>query len=61
VIILARKLDIEVIAEGIETPDQAERLRQLGCAFGQGALFAAPLGAELARRFANARNGSALR
>jgi EAL domain-containing protein (putative c-di-GMP-specific phosphodiesterase class I) len=52
VIMLARKLDIDVIAEGIERPEQAERLEQLGCALGQGSLFAVPLDAELARRFA---------
>jgi diguanylate cyclase (GGDEF)-like protein/PAS domain S-box-containing protein len=55
VISLARKLDIEVIAEGIERPEQARRLEALGCSFGQGALFAAPLPAEPARRFADQR------
>jgi diguanylate cyclase (GGDEF)-like protein/PAS domain S-box-containing protein len=56
VIVLARKLAIEVIAEGIETPEQAQRLVQLGCGLGQGALFSLPLEAELARRFAVAHN-----
>ncbi len=40
---LARGLGLEVIAEGIETPRQLEVLRDLGCAFGQGYLFAAPV------------------
>ena len=48
---LARKLAIEVTAKGIETPEQARRLVQLGCALGQGTLFSPPLEAELARRF----------
>jgi EAL domain-containing protein (putative c-di-GMP-specific phosphodiesterase class I) len=40
---LARSLDLHVVAEGIETPEQAERLRALGCATGQGYIFSRPL------------------
>lgn len=36
---IAKKLDIQVIAEGIETEDQAEQLRAAGCVLGQGYLF----------------------
>jgi EAL domain-containing protein (putative c-di-GMP-specific phosphodiesterase class I) len=43
IIHLARELGIEVIAEGIERPDQAALLRELGCDLGQGFLFAKPL------------------
>jgi diguanylate cyclase (GGDEF)-like protein len=39
---LARTLDIEVVAEGIETADQRELLRAMGCNTGQGYLFARP-------------------
>ncbi len=39
---LADTLDLEVIAEGIETREQAEALRSLGCALGQGYYFARP-------------------
>ncbi|MEO7664899.1 MAG: EAL domain-containing protein, partial [Candidatus Limnocylindrales bacterium] len=39
----ARALDLEAIAEGIETEDQAERLLALGCTLGQGFLFARPM------------------
>jgi diguanylate cyclase (GGDEF)-like protein len=39
---LARSLRLDVVAEGIEEPEQAERLRELGCALGQGFLFARP-------------------
>ncbi|MDR3493624.1 MAG: EAL domain-containing protein [Ancalomicrobiaceae bacterium] len=36
---LATGLDLAVTAEGVETPDEAERLVALGCRFGQGYLF----------------------
>jgi EAL domain-containing protein (putative c-di-GMP-specific phosphodiesterase class I) len=39
VITLGRKLGMEVVAEGIETPTQATRLVDLGCQYGQGFLF----------------------
>jgi len=44
---LARHLDIEVVAEGIETPETAALLRDLGCANGQGHHFAQSMSAEL--------------
>ena len=46
---LARSLNLEVIAEGVETVDQARRLNALGCTYLQGFLFSKPVGAELAR------------
>jgi len=39
---LARDLDLEVIAEGIETDLQLEELRSLGCRWGQGPRFGPP-------------------
>jgi diguanylate cyclase (GGDEF)-like protein len=36
---IAKKLDIRVVAEGIETVDQAVHLQRLGCSLGQGYLF----------------------
>jgi EAL domain-containing protein (putative c-di-GMP-specific phosphodiesterase class I) len=45
VIGLAHSLGLSVIAEGVEQPDQAEDLRALGCAFGQGNYFSPPLSA----------------
>tara|TARA_R110002095_G_scaffold3565_3_gene10965 strand:- start:3021 stop:4754 length:1734 start_codon:yes stop_codon:yes gene_type:complete len=45
-IILAEKLGLEVIAEGIETTEQLALLRKLGCGFGQGYFFSRPLSAE---------------
>jgi EAL domain-containing protein (putative c-di-GMP-specific phosphodiesterase class I) len=46
IIELARVLGIDVVAEGIETAEQYCLLRELGCRFGQGYLFAKPLPAE---------------
>ena len=43
---LGATLELEVVAEGIEEPEQAETLRELGCDLGQGFLFARPLTAE---------------
>lgn len=40
---LARRLGIQVIAEGIETERQRDLLRELGCPVGQGFLFSRPL------------------
>jgi diguanylate cyclase (GGDEF)-like protein len=40
---LARTLDAEVIAEGVETHDQFRFLRSIGCGSAQGYLFSAPL------------------
>ena len=43
VISIARNLQIEVVAEGIETADQREMLAATGCEFGQGYLLAKPM------------------
>ncbi len=43
IIAIARHLNIQVIAEGIEAYQQVEILRRLGCAMGQGFLFARPM------------------
>ncbi len=46
IVALARSLGIDVIAEGIERPEQCDRVRTLGCRYGQGFLFARPLAAQ---------------
>jgi EAL domain-containing protein (putative c-di-GMP-specific phosphodiesterase class I) len=46
IIELARVLGMDVVAEGIETREQYRLLRQLGCRFGQGFLFARPMTVE---------------
>jgi diguanylate cyclase (GGDEF)-like protein/PAS domain S-box-containing protein len=43
VLALARSLQIEVVAEGIESDDQLSQLRNLGCKFGQGYYFGKPV------------------
>jgi EAL domain-containing protein (putative c-di-GMP-specific phosphodiesterase class I) len=43
---LAESLGLDAVAEGIEHPAQAERLRQMGCRLGQGYLFGRPMPAE---------------
>ena len=40
---LARGLPADVVAEGVETPDQSRALARLGCRRQQGYLFARPL------------------
>ena len=52
IVAMSRSLDIETVAEGIETEEQATRMRDLGCAYGQGFAFAQPLtGADLLATF----------
>ena len=45
-IALAHSLGLHVIAEGIEDSTQLQRLRTLGCEYGQGFLFSRPLSAQ---------------
>lgn len=46
IIVMAHKLNISVIAEGVETTQQRDLLTQAGCDFAQGYLFSHPLSAE---------------
>jgi diguanylate cyclase (GGDEF)-like protein/PAS domain S-box-containing protein len=43
IIALGTSLSLEVVAEGIELPEQAKSLEELGCELGQGFLFAKPM------------------
>jgi len=43
IIVMAHKLGIKVIAEGIETEQQRELLTTMGCDYGQGYLFSKPV------------------
>jgi len=45
IISMANSLDLEVIAEGVETEEQVGLLCELGCSFAQGYHFCAPLSA----------------
>ena len=48
IVTLGHSLGRSVIAEGIESPAQLAKLRELGCGFGQGYLLARPLSADMA-------------
>lgn len=43
IIDMAHTLDIRVVSEGIETPEQLEMLKSINCEIGQGFLFAKPM------------------
>jgi predicted signal transduction protein with EAL and GGDEF domain len=43
---IGQNLDLETIAEGVETAEQAELLRGYGCPYGQGFQFARPAPAD---------------
>ena len=45
IIAMAQELGLEVIAEGIEQPEQEQGLRKLGCQLGQGFVFSRPVAA----------------
>jgi diguanylate cyclase (GGDEF)-like protein/PAS domain S-box-containing protein len=51
ILMLGENLNIEVVAEGIETFSQLEKLRALGCTTGQGYLFSRPVDRETAENF----------
>lgn len=46
IVVMAHKLELAVIAEGVETEEQLTLLRKIGCDFGQGYLFSPPVPAE---------------
>ncbi len=50
-IVMAHKLGIQVVAEGIETREQKELLKSARCDYGQGYYFSRPLSAERLQEF----------
>ena len=46
VLVMARRLDLTIVAEGVETQRTWARLRDLGCHHAQGFLVSRPLAAE---------------
>jgi diguanylate cyclase (GGDEF)-like protein/PAS domain S-box-containing protein len=55
VVALGATLDLEVVAEGIEFPEQWHTLRDLGCELGQGFYFARPMDVDATLEFLAAR------
>ena len=51
IVSLARCLEMNVVAEGIETEQQHHTLRRLGCVFGQGYIYAKPMALEALEAF----------
>jgi EAL domain-containing protein (putative c-di-GMP-specific phosphodiesterase class I) len=43
IISLAHNLGMDVVAEGVETSEQANELRSLGCKYAQGYFFSKPI------------------
>ncbi|MGI8640856.1 MAG: putative bifunctional diguanylate cyclase/phosphodiesterase [Pyrinomonadaceae bacterium] len=53
IVALAKTLNLNVVAEGIETIHQLHQLRVLGCEYGQGYLFSRPVPVEEAEKLLN--------
>lgn len=49
IVALARKLGVDVTAEGVETAEQLQQLRALKCDYGQGYFFSHPLDSQTAK------------
>jgi diguanylate cyclase (GGDEF)-like protein/PAS domain S-box-containing protein len=58
VIALGASLALDVVAEGIEFPEQAMSLQELGCELGQGFLFARPMAHEALHEYLEVDNAS---
>jgi diguanylate cyclase (GGDEF)-like protein len=57
IVAMSASLGIVTVAEGIETAEQADRMRALGCTYGQGYHFARPMsGSEFVARLAAERS-----
>jgi diguanylate cyclase len=51
IVTLAQQLGLRVVAEGVETDEELEVLRRLGCDFVQGYLFSRPMSVEQCNQF----------
>jgi EAL domain-containing protein (putative c-di-GMP-specific phosphodiesterase class I) len=51
IVLLARNLGLDVVAEGVETAAQLTQLQVIGCEYGQGYFFSRPLDAQSAGTF----------
>jgi EAL domain-containing protein (putative c-di-GMP-specific phosphodiesterase class I) len=59
ILTLAKKLNCEAIAEGVEKPAQVETLRTMGCGLAQGYFFSSPLDAAAAMQLLQKLHASA--
>jgi EAL domain-containing protein (putative c-di-GMP-specific phosphodiesterase class I) len=59
VLSLGETFQLEVVAEGIEFPEQSVTLRELGCDTGQGFYFARPMAPEHLMGYVSGRAGDA--
>lgn len=55
IMMLAHSLEMDVIAEGVETPEQLSRLRSLNCEYGQGYFFSRPVDSKRAEELLTAQ------
>ena len=55
---LAHSLEMTTVAEGIEDPEQRQRLLELGCKVGQGYLFSRPVPASDVPSFLEIQNAA---
>jgi EAL domain-containing protein (putative c-di-GMP-specific phosphodiesterase class I) len=59
IVAMGKALDLTTVAEGIESADQLQRMRTLGCLYGQGFYFARPMPlASIESQFATATGGT---
>lgn len=56
---IARAMNLEIVAEGVESREELEHLRRLHCPFAQGYYFAKPLPVDKAIDFVRAHQGRA--
>ena len=57
IIIMAHRMNLSVVAEGVETREQVNRLRALGCDYVQGYFFAKPMPIAEFEKLLNAQSG----
>ena len=56
ILALAKNIGVRVVAEGVETPDQLDVLKELNCELAQGHFFSKPIGHdEMAQLIGNHR------
>ena len=54
---LGKTVNVQVVAQGIETPEQVSQLLRMGCLYGQGPMLAAAMDPTFAFRVAETRSG----